>query len=1383
MATQLNYNLNLNTAQGKKNIQALYTYGQNVFSKGFSASIGTKNGIGGLNKDLQKFNGYIDTAATRVALFTSTAAAITLVSSSLKRLVTDAIEVESAMTSIQSILGATTSDFSRFQSSLFDLSQKTSVGFFDAAKAAEEFARQGLSLEKTLGATEAALGVFRVSGGDITKIIEGLTSSFNAFSDQGISFEQIADKLAALDANFATSATGLIEGLKRVSATAQDAGVEFDELGALIASIRQVSGRTEAVIGNGLKTILTNLQSGDIQGRLEGIGIATKDLAGEFRPVVDVIRDLSDAFEGLTDAQRADLSTKIAGKFQINTFRSLIKATQQGGLFDEGLDVSRGAEGDIASRVALLNETTKSAIQRFQNDFTRLGSTLGDSVGKDFADGVISYGSDIVGGLADFFTKGNPLGDAISGAIGSALSGPGFLAVGAILIKLGARIATGIGQGFKSLVEINNAAQEQLVIQNKINQSIAKGNGLLTQRQSSIKGAITPQQLFAKRNSGFQGNVISQNSVNFLRQSQAEKEQRAQLQAQQRSGRGRLAGAGFGVAAAGGFIASQFQNETAKEFASGLSEAVGTALIGSSFGKLGGAIGIAVAGLQLIGSASKALFDRTEEVNKSVRDNIAVIDKETATANEYLQALDKLKNTQIKGTPSQVVSAENDVSRLAANLADRFKPLLSAANEGERDAISQRVFNQDNIRKEGELSRAEIEKALTKAFDSIGAKIDAVGRGVLPNAVGIDEAVLNNLGVSIAKTIQVTDTQLAELNAALAEFSSTGEFQNIGSIVKSVITDDGASQAFSRFATNTKDGADVLSVFIASALNASKSAKDFARSQGLVVKGLDGLAKSAGKLNERRNASFLGSLEQANSGLGSQVSRFENESAVIASKKQEDLAFETEALTKRFQALNKFAPDALESIISGTQGEKERGVAVQVIRDFLAGSLQTVDLQSALAKSLGQDNASRIFQQVTSQADELREAFLDINSELKTNLNKSIQETANKLKNLNLDRLAQLFGDITEDPADSITAILAGDAARRGDLSKPSANIAAIKGFQTEKNLGLLSEDDIRGRSKGLEGNVRSLLESNRQTFGTPRLLKILESIEGLTKEETKVLESSFKKGDFSTINKTLDEILTRRGGPVDASDPGFNELFSFLTTQAQTFQEIPTAIAEKLAQITGQRPQGELNESIADIQTKLSQGAAATTLGNQSVNDGSLLQKQISLADERQQAQNDLKKAQAELLKNEQSQRETLNRRIFIEGKDAENPRFDVEKNFSKDALSLDADQKREAEIRKEIQNSQRKLQDLDNTSKQLNDPNNVGKQLSELTNVLTQGIKTISSTSVDANVNVTGSVVPDLSSPENKALFEAMFQEFYIRASKQNGQNPVIPPNVSNQ
>lgn len=495
MPVALEYLLSLNTQAGSKRVQQLYNQANSLFAnKGINLKINTGGSLplGKFSSDLRKFESSLDAATARVAAFTSATTLLYGLGKALRRLATDTIGVEKAMYRISAVFQGTSSDVVKLQKDLFRTASLTGQSFQDAAVVMEEFVRQGLSAADSIKATTAALTLARLSATSTDQVVQGLVATLATFNDESLDYVKVVDKLAAVDAKFATSAAGIVEGIKRAGAVAADAGLSFDQLSGYITAVKQISGRSEAVIGNGFKTILTNLQNAKVQEKLEQIGVATRNLAGDFLPLDSVLAQLTEKFRTLGDAQKASISQSVAGKFQINTFKSLIKAVDTG-LYSEAVNTSKNAEDDKTAqrRNEFLNRTTAAGLTRLNNSYTEFNSNVGVQAVKPTVD---KLAETLTNGLeAVSKGAGTTVGKALLKGLSDVLSGPALIYVFAIFGKLAKAVFVDLGKAIQALVGVGSKMRENFAVQTLITEAYANGNQQLV-RQVSLATTVAERQ-------------------------------------------------------------------------------------------------------------------------------------------------------------------------------------------------------------------------------------------------------------------------------------------------------------------------------------------------------------------------------------------------------------------------------------------------------------------------------------------------------------------------------------------------------------------------------------------------------------------------------------------------------------------------------------------------------------------------------------------------------------------------------------------------------------------------------------------------------------------------------------------------------------------------
>ena len=482
---------NLDTDPAEQAMMATHRKGRDLFEKkGFNLNLKSGNlPLGRITGDFDKFSGSLDAATARVLAFTATTTVVYGLATAFNRLFTDSIKLEKQLAGIQAILQTSNSNLQKFSSELFQVANATGQSFDVAAAAASEFARQGLSVEETLKATNAALTFSKIAGTDAAQTVENLTAALNTFAGEALTYTDVLDTIVSLDNAFAISAAGISDGLKRVGSVASASGIQLKEIASLIAVVQQVSARGAPVISNGLKTIFTRLSRTNVQETLNSIGVTTQDSNGEFRSQIDVLTDLANKLDTLSDKQRAFVLEQVAGVYQINTLQATLKSlTGEYSLFDKAVKVASDSSGNAAERLKILTDTTDANLQKLKNNVTQFLAETGKATVKPVLDSFIGIGNKILetlnlGAAAEGGEKaGDSIGKVLLNGISSALAGPGSVLLIVTITRLLSKITKDAFTAVQTLAGLKKVSLVDEKVQMAVNRAIEMGNKGLVER-------------------------------------------------------------------------------------------------------------------------------------------------------------------------------------------------------------------------------------------------------------------------------------------------------------------------------------------------------------------------------------------------------------------------------------------------------------------------------------------------------------------------------------------------------------------------------------------------------------------------------------------------------------------------------------------------------------------------------------------------------------------------------------------------------------------------------------------------------------------------------------------------------------------------------------
>ncbi len=449
-----------------------------VESRAINLNINATRPLGKLSSDVGEFEKSMAAANARVIAFGASAGIISGVTIALRSMITESINVEKALTQINSTMNLTTSQLAKFSDTIFNIAKNTGSSFNDVAKSAEQFSHSGLSMAETLKRTSDAMVLARISGDDASTSFKQLTALVNSFNKEGLTTTQVVDRIAAVSSRFGVQAKDLSEAMSGIGEAAQDAKVGFNELISLITRVQQTTSKGGAEIGVALKTIFSRIERKDTLDSLDKLGISVRTVGGETLPVIDILSRLANTYDRLGDSQKEQVAELIGGVRQVTVLKTAIgDLNSQYSGFRTILNATNNSIGAAETRNDSLNKSIASLANAASANFVKLSAAAGSLVfGPSIKKvlGGFNDASDIAGGEG----IGQSIGSSILKGIGNALSGPGLVVGGFLAAKLLGSFSEFALKAAGNVLEIGKASEKQGQVQAGINELLKQSPGL-----------------------------------------------------------------------------------------------------------------------------------------------------------------------------------------------------------------------------------------------------------------------------------------------------------------------------------------------------------------------------------------------------------------------------------------------------------------------------------------------------------------------------------------------------------------------------------------------------------------------------------------------------------------------------------------------------------------------------------------------------------------------------------------------------------------------------------------------------------------------------------------------------------------------------------------
>ena len=259
----------------------------------------------------------------------------------------EVLEIDTAMTELKKVTEETDVAYSNFLKNAYTSSKKIGTTMKDFTQATADFARLGYNLDEASSLAEAANVYMNVGDGidNVEDASKSIISTMKAFSIEAEGAMGIVDRFNEVGNNFAIDSVGIGDALQRSASALAEAGNTIDESIALVTGANTVVQNPEQV-GTALKTLALRLRGAKVE--LEEAGLETDNMAEStatlqaklkalthgkvdimldadtFKSTTQILREMADAWEHMTDIERASALELMGGKRQANILSSLI---------------------------------------------------------------------------------------------------------------------------------------------------------------------------------------------------------------------------------------------------------------------------------------------------------------------------------------------------------------------------------------------------------------------------------------------------------------------------------------------------------------------------------------------------------------------------------------------------------------------------------------------------------------------------------------------------------------------------------------------------------------------------------------------------------------------------------------------------------------------------------------------------------------------------------------------------------------------------------------------------------------------------------------------------------------------------------------------------
>ena len=366
--------------------------------------------------------------ATKFASWLSITQVIMTAVRTAKQMVSAAVEVESAMTQIKIVTGASDSQMEAFLTKSIALAKELGQSVTDVASSIETFARLGYNMSDSSNLAKYANIMANVGNTDVDTATTGITSIIKGYELDANDAEHVSDVLVKVGQEYAISAEELMAAFQRGGAALHASGTDFEKSAALFAATNASLQNAETT-GTMWKTVSARIRGATTE--LEEMGEETDGLAqglskyreeikalsgvdimkdeNTYKDMYDIFVQLAEVWDNMEDVSQSRVAEILGGTRNTSGIMSTITNIKDAiGAYSSAMD----SAGTATEANNIYMDTTKAKVGELKAAFQELSS---DFISSNFTQGAVEGLKGIVEAIDKIVETVGSLGTILAG--------------------------------------------------------------------------------------------------------------------------------------------------------------------------------------------------------------------------------------------------------------------------------------------------------------------------------------------------------------------------------------------------------------------------------------------------------------------------------------------------------------------------------------------------------------------------------------------------------------------------------------------------------------------------------------------------------------------------------------------------------------------------------------------------------------------------------------------------------------------------------------------------------------------------------------------------------------------------------------------------------
>lgn len=330
------------------------------------------------------------------------------------KLFTTVYELDTALIDLKKTFQGTDSELNEFYYNANKLAKQLGVITAEIIQQGAAWSRLSYSSKDAMEIMAQMSSMFAAISPDmdVSAATDGLISIMKAFKiDPDNVLDGILSKVNVVGNTRATSNGEIVEMLQKSSAAMREANNTLEETIALETAAVEIT-RDSASTGTAWKTISARLRSLDeetltfsedvaeLTGKFAdftktaktpgGISLFTDESKTTYKSTYQIIKELAEIWDDLTDVQTARIEEVMGGKRQLQVVSAAISNFEAA---EQAMESMANSAGNAEAEMDVIRESAAYALNELKETFTALAQ---DSVSRDFLENLIKTGTGVL---------------------------------------------------------------------------------------------------------------------------------------------------------------------------------------------------------------------------------------------------------------------------------------------------------------------------------------------------------------------------------------------------------------------------------------------------------------------------------------------------------------------------------------------------------------------------------------------------------------------------------------------------------------------------------------------------------------------------------------------------------------------------------------------------------------------------------------------------------------------------------------------------------------------------------------------------------------------------------------------------------------------------